>query len=46
MAEAYGARGVRVESLAELIPALEVALKAETITVIDVWTPDGFAHFT
>ena len=39
LAEAYGARGVRVESLAELIPALEVALKAETITVIDVWTP-------
>ena len=46
LAEAYGARGVRVESLAELIPALETALRAEMLTVIDVWTPDGFADFS
>ena len=46
LAEAYGAHGVRVESLAELIPALETALRAETVTVIDVWTPDGFAGFS
>ena len=45
LAEAYGARGVRVASLPELVQALERALEAETITVIDVKTPDGFANF-
>ena len=45
LAEAYGARGVQVASLAELVQALKAALEAETITVIDVKTPDGFANF-
>ena len=45
LAEAYGARGERVTSLPELVQALERALEAETITVIDVKTPDGFANF-
>ena len=46
LAEAYGAGGVQVASLPELVQALERALEAETITVIDVKTPDGFANFT
>ena len=46
LAEAYGAHGVQVASLQDLVPALEAALNAETITVIDVLTPDGFAKFT
>ena len=46
LAQAYGANGQRVESLKELIPALESALKSDTITVIDVLTPDGFANFS
>ena len=45
LAEAYGARGVQVASLADMAQALEAALKAETITVIDVKTPAGFAQF-
>ncbi len=45
LAEAYGARGERVTSLPELVQAMERALEAETITVIDVKTPDGFANF-
>ena len=45
LAQAYGANGVSVSSLAELVPALEAALGAETITLIDVQTPDGFAAF-
>ena len=46
LAEAYGAHGVRVTSLQDLVPALETALHAETLTVIDILTPDGFAYFT
>ena len=46
LADAYGARGVRVTSLPEMARALEAALEAETITVIDVQTPAGFANFT
>ena len=46
LAEAYGANGVRVDSLKELVPALESALKSDTVTVIDVRTPDGFANFS
>ena len=46
LAEAYGARGEQVTSLPELVQALERALEAETITVIDVRTPDGFANFS
>ena len=46
LAEAYGANGVQVSSLKELVPALESALKSDTITIIDVMTPDGFANFT
>ncbi len=45
LAEAYGACGVQVASLPELVGELEQALKAETVTVIDVKTPDGFANF-
>ena len=45
MAEAYGARGEQVKSLPELVEALERALLAESITVIDVKTPEGFANF-
>ena len=45
LAEAYGARGEQVTSLPALIQALERALEAETVTVIDVKTPDGFAYF-
>jgi hypothetical protein len=36
---------VQVASLPELVQALRAALEAETITVIDVKTPDGFANF-
>ena len=46
LAESYGANGRQVRSLKELVPALESALKSDTITVIDVHTPDGFANFT
>ncbi len=46
LAEAYGALGVQVASLQELVPELEAALKADTLTVIDALTPDGFANFT
>lgn len=46
LAEAYGACGVQATSLQEMVGALETALTAETITVIDVKTPDGFANFT
>ncbi|MXX25200.1 MAG: thiamine pyrophosphate-binding protein, partial [Caldilineaceae bacterium SB0668_bin_21] len=45
LAEAYGAQGERARSLPELVEALERALEAESITVIDVKTPDGFANF-
>ncbi|MCY4411726.1 MAG: thiamine pyrophosphate-binding protein [Caldilineaceae bacterium] len=45
LAEVYGARGERVTSLPELVQALERALAAEAVTVIDVKTPDGFANF-
>ena len=45
LAEAYGARGVQVTSLPQMAEELETALKAETISVIDVKTPGGFASF-
>ena len=45
LAEAYGACGVQVKSLPEMVQALELALEAETVSVIDVKTPDGFANF-
>ena len=45
LAEAYGACGVQVTSLPQLVGELERALEAETVTVIDVKTPDGFANF-
>ena len=46
LAEAYGAEGYEVGSLKELGPALESALKSDTISVIDVQTPDGIQNFT
>ena len=46
LAESYGANGEQVESVKELVPALESALKSDTITIIDVRTPEGFANFT
>ena len=46
LAESYGANGVRVGSAKELVLAMEEALKSDTITIIDVLTPDGFANFT
>jgi len=45
LSEAYGACGVKVTSLPEMVQALEQALEVETFTVIDVKTPDGFANF-
>ena len=45
LARAYGAGGVRVGSLDELIVALEGALGADVATLIDVAAPDGFAAF-
>ena len=45
LAEAYGARGVQVDSLPELVQTLERALEAETVSVIGVKTPEGFANF-
>ncbi|MCY3990163.1 MAG: thiamine pyrophosphate-binding protein [Caldilineaceae bacterium] len=45
LAEAYGACGVQVKSLPEMVQALERALEAETVSVIDVKTPHGFANF-
>ncbi len=45
LAMAYGACGVEAGSLPELVEALEQALAAETVTVIDVKTPEGFANF-
>ena len=45
LAEAYGAHGAEARSLPELVQALEQALESETVTVIDVKTPDGFANF-
>ncbi len=46
LAAAYGARGLQVGSLAGMVEALEEALGAQTVTVIDVKTPDGFANFS
>ena len=46
LAEAYGANGMRANSVKELVPALESALKSNTITIIDIPTPNGFANFT
>ena len=46
LAESYGAKGEQVESVKKLVPALESALKSDTVTIIDVRTPDGFANFT
>ncbi|MCY4089327.1 MAG: thiamine pyrophosphate-binding protein [Caldilineaceae bacterium] len=46
LAAAYGARGVQAASLAEMVKALEEALTAETVTVIEVETPRGFANFS
>jgi len=46
LAESYGANGVQVTSVKELAPALEAALKSETLTIIDVQTPHGFENFT
>ncbi len=45
LAESYGANGVQVSSLTELVAALKSALQSDTLTVIDVQTPDGFAAF-
>jgi len=45
LAEAYGARGLRANSLPELVQSLEQALETEKVTVIDVKTPGGFANF-
>ncbi len=45
LAESYGANGVRVTSVKELVPALESALKSSTLTLIDVQTPNGFENF-
>ncbi|MCE2462514.1 MAG: thiamine pyrophosphate-binding protein [Dehalococcoidia bacterium] len=45
LAESYGANGVRVDSLKELAPALEAALHAGTVTLIDVQTPGGIENF-
>lgn len=45
LAEAYGARGLRANSLPELVQSLEQALETEMVTVIDVKTPEGFANF-
>ncbi len=45
LAEAYGARGLRAGSLAELGPALQTALNSGVVTVVEVPTPDGFANF-
>ena len=46
LAQAYGANGMRVSSLEGLVRALESALQSDTVTVIEVLTPDGFAAFT
>ena len=46
LAESYGANGVQVGSLNELTGALQSALKSDTISIIEVATPDGFANFT
>ena len=46
LAESYGANGIQVRSVKELVPALESALKSETVTVIDMLIPNGFSNFT
>ncbi len=46
LAESYGANGTRVESLAGLAPALEDALRSDTLTLIDIKTPDGIENFS
>ena len=46
VAEAYGADGVQVGSLKELVPALESAVRSGTATVIEVATPQGFDSFS
>ncbi|MBI2303437.1 MAG: thiamine pyrophosphate-binding protein [Chloroflexi bacterium] len=45
-AEAFGAPGVRVSTLKELLPALEKALQAPLPTIIEVEINNGFANFT
>ena len=45
VAEAYGAYGISVSNLEELGPALEKALNNNTMTIVEVLTPDGFANF-
>ena len=46
LTESYGANGLRVSSVKELEASLEGALNSDTLTVIDVQTPNGFANFT
>ena len=46
LAESYGANGVQVRSVKEMTSALDDALKSDTISVIEVMTPGGFANFT
>lgn len=45
LAEAYGARGERVEDPADLVPALRRALAADVTTVIDVRTDPWQVHY-
>ena len=46
LAQAYGVRGHRVATLQEMTEALQEALLADRVTIIDVKTPNGFADFT
>ena len=46
LAESYGAYGEQVASVKGLVPALESALKSDSITIIEVRTPDDFANLT
>jgi acetolactate synthase I/II/III large subunit len=47
IARAVGATGIRVETAAELGPALEKALAGDTVTVLDVLTdPDAYPPIT
>lgn len=45
IAEGYGIAGVRVDTLAELLPVLEQAVESDRTTLIDVKTPRGFSEF-
>ena len=45
LAESYGVNVAQASSVEEMVPAMESALRSDTVSVIEVLTPDGFSNF-